>query len=315
MNCPNCKEASKKNGKDKTGEQKYKCSGCGSVFTTKPKLEGKRVPAAKIEMIINLLVEGNSVRSTERITGVHRDTILRLLETVGQRCIVIHETLVRNVKVDNIEADEIWGYVRMKQKTANSQGLGDDESIGSNYTYTAIEKHSKLILAWHLGRRNEENTYTFLSKLRKAVNQETQFQISTDAFNGYRDSIPAMLGDLAHFGQVRKFYGIPNPDEVRYSGSEVTHIIKKRIHGNPVKANISTSIVERNNFTMRMSMRRLTRLTNGFSKKIENLNYALALNFVYYNFCRIHRSLRCTPAMEAGLTNHIWELKDIIGIK
>lgn len=314
MNCPNCKETSKKNGKDRSGEQKYKCRSCGSVFTTKLKLEGKRVPANKIEMVINLLVEGTSVRSAERITGVHRDTILRLLETVGQRCIRIHEALVKNVKVRNVEADEIWGFCQMKQKTANAKGFGDDESVGSNYTFTAIEKHSKLILAWHLGKRTEENTYIFLEKLRGAIEPTKRYQMSTDAFKGYDHSVNEVLGARAQYGQIVKVFGGEQREDFRYSGENCIGIKKKVICGRPIQKNISTSIVERNNFTMRMSMRRLTRLSNGFSKKIENLNYALALNFVYYNFCRIHKTLRCTPAMEAGLSNHIWELKDLIGI-
>lgn len=162
MNCPTCNQNSKKNGKDRKGNQKYKCLSCGSVFTAIEKLEGKKLSADKIELCVKLLVEGNSIRSTERITGVHRDTILRLLETVGNRCLQLQETLVKGVKVANIEADEIWSYVGMKQKTANKMGFGDDERLGSVYTFTAIEKESKLIVAWHLGNRTEQDALIFL---------------------------------------------------------------------------------------------------------------------------------------------------------
>lgn len=314
MNCPNCKEASKKNGKDRKGNQKFKCLSCGSVFTAIAKLDGKKLSADKIELCVKLLVEGNSVRSTERITGVHRDTILRLLETVGKRCLMLQETLVKGVKVANVEADEIWSYVGMKQKTANKQGLGDDERLGSVYTFTAIEKDSKLIVAWHLGNRTEQDALIFLEKLYAATETTKRFQMSTDAFKGYDHTVNEVLGTKVDYAQIIKLYRASRPDEARYSPSECIGLRKKVICGNPDKDKVSTSIVERQNLTMRMSMRRFTRLTNGFSKKWDNLNYALALYFAYYNFCRIHKSLRCTPAMEAGLSKTIWSLKDLIGI-
>lgn len=315
MNCPNCKEASKKNGKDRKGNQKFKCLSCNSVFTATAKLDGKKLSADKIELCIKLLVEGNSVRSTERITGVHRDTILRLLETVGKRCLMIQETLVMGVTVANVEADEIWSFVGMKQKTAHNKGLGDDERLGSVYTFTAVEKDSKLIVAWHLGQRTEQDVLIFLEKLGNAIEPTKRFQMSTDGFKGYDHTVNEVLGTKADYGQVIKIYGKQNPDEMRYSGADCISIKKKIICGNPIKEKISTSIVERQNLTMRMSMRRFTRLTNGFSKKWENLNYALALYFAYYNFCRGHKSLNgATPAMAANLTKTFWTLKDIIGI-
>jgi transposase-like protein/IS1 family transposase len=315
MNCPNCQTAAKKNGKDRSQNQKYRCPNCKSVFTTKARLDGKNLSAEKIELCINLLVEGNSIRSTERITGVHRDTIIRLLETVGERCLMLQETLVRDVKVQNIEADEIWAYVGMKQKTANKNGFGDDETKGSVYTFTAIEKDSKLIVAWHLGKRSEQDALIFLEKLYQATEPTKRFQMSTDAFRGYDHTVNEVLGTKVDYGQVIKLYRASKSDDVRYSPSECIGIKKKIICGNPIKENISTSIVERSNLTMRMSIRRFTRLTNAFSKKFENLNYALALFFAYYNFCRSHKSLdNVTPAMAAGLSKSIWTLKDLIGI-
>jgi transposase-like protein/IS1 family transposase len=314
MNCPNCESLGKKNGKDRNGTQRFKCLACGKTYTATERLEGKNLPMEKIELVIKLLVEGNSIRSTERITNVHRDTIIRLLKTVGEKCLWIQENLVKNVKVADVQADEIWAFVGMKQKTANENGLGDSEKVGSFYTFTAIESHSKLIVAWHLGKRTEQDALIFLEKLYNAIDGATNhFQMSTDGFKGYDHTVNEVLGTKADYGQVIKIYGKPNPDEIRYSASEVIEIKKRIIFGNPIKENISTSYVERQNLTMRMSMRRLTRLTNGFSKKFENLNYALALHFAYYNFCRGHKSLNgVTPAMEAGLTKTFWTIKDLI---
>lgn len=265
----------------------------------------------KALLCLNLLVEGNSVRSTERITGVHRDTILNLLETVGKKCIWIQETLVRNVQVGFVEADEIWSYVAMKDKTKHSKDIESDK-IGSAYTFTAIDADSKLIVAWHLGTRNADNAFQFLQKIRGAVDAETVFQFSTDAFNGYDLTVPAVLGRQAHYGQIIKTYAALQ-DETRYSPAACIGCKKTAKVGNPIKKHISTSIVERQNLTMRMSMRRFTRLTNGFSKKWDNLNYMLAIYFAYYNFCRSHKTLdQATPAMAAGLTNTIWSLKDLL---
>ena len=315
MNCPNCESQSKKDGKDRNSNQRFKCIMCNKRFSElKEKSLGSMILAEeKALMCLKLLVEGNSIRSTERITDVHRDTIIKLLERVGKKCLAIQENLIKNVKVTDVQADEIWAYVGMKQKTANKQGLGDNEQVGNAYTFTAIESDSKLIVAWHLGRRTEEDTYIFLDKLYNAIDGATErFQMSTDGFRGYDHSVNEVLGTKADYGQIVKIYGNSEQKETRYSPSEVSSIKKRIVSGNPDKDRISTSYVERQNLTMRMSMRRLTRLTNGFSKKWDNLNYALALYFAYYNFCRIHKTLRCTPAMRAGITKTIWELKDLM---
>ena len=317
MNCPNCNQLPKKHGKDRKGNQRFRCLACGKTYV-EPKdkpLGIMRLSEEKALLCLNLLVEGNSIRSTERISNVHRDTILNLLEVVGKKCLWIQENLVKNVKVADVQADEIWAYVGMKQKTANKQGLDGKEQIGNAYTFTAIESTSKLIVAWHLGKRSEQDALIFLEKIYAATEPTKRFQMSTDAFKGYDHTVNEVLGTKADYGQVVKIYGKPNPDEIRYSAADCIGMRKKVICGNPDKDKISTSYVERQNLTMRMSMRRMTRLTNGFSKKWENLNYALALYFAYYNFCRIHKTIRCTPAMEAGLTKTIWELKDLLKIE
>ena len=314
MNCPKCNSLSKKDGKDRHGDQRFKCTECGKRFSIqKEKLLGAMILSEeKALLCLKLLVEGNSVRSTERITGVHRTTIFSLLETVGKKCIWIQESLVKDVKVKFVEADEIWSYVQMKDRTKHAKDITDDR-IGSAYTFTAIEAETKLIVAWHLGTRTEDHALTFLRKIKNAVDPDTVFQISTDAFPGYNQTVPAILGRQAHYGQIIKSYGVPNPAEARYSPAECIGCRKTKKVGNPIKKNISTSIVERQNLTMRMSMRRFTRLTNGFSKKWDNLNYMLAIYFAYYNFCRSHKSLYdATPAMAANVTKTIWSLRDLL---
>ncbi len=316
MNCPICNNLSKKDGKDRKGDQRFKCTECHKRFSiAKEKLLGAMIlDTDRALLCLQLLVEGNSVRATERITGVHRSTIFSLLETVGKKCIWIQESLVKNVKVQFVEADEIWAYVAMKDRTKAVKEITNDQ-IGSAYTFTAIEAETKLIVAWHLGTRTEEHALTFLRKIREAVDQDTEFQLSTDAFPGYNQTVPMILGRQAHYGQIVKSYGVPNPAEARYSPAECIGCRKTKKVGNPIKKHISTSIVERQNLTMRMSMRRFTRLTNGFSKKWDNLNYMLAIYFAYYNFCRSHKTLNdATPAMAANLTNTIWTLKDLLKI-
>ncbi|MBP9664222.1 MAG: DDE-type integrase/transposase/recombinase [Pyrinomonadaceae bacterium] len=200
----------------------------------------------------------------------------------------------------------------MKDKTKARKGI-DSDKVGTAFTFTAIEAETKLIVAWHLGTRSEEHALTFLRKVRNAVDPDAEFQLSTDAFPGYNKTVPAVLGRQAHYGQIIKSYGLANPDEARYSPAVCTGCKKSKKLGNPIKKNISTSMVERQNLTMRMSMRRFTRLTNGFSKKWDNLNYMLAIYFAYYNFCRSHKTLNdATPAMAANLTTSIWSLRDLL---
>jgi transposase-like protein/IS1 family transposase len=315
MNCPKCDGLSKKDGKDRKDDQRFKCTSCGKRFSLpKDKLLANMIlNEDKALLCLNLLVEGSSVRSTERITGVHRDTILSLLETVGKKCLWIQENLVRDVKVKFVQADEVWAFVAMKDKVKNDKQIESDK-VGSAYTFTAIDSESKLIVAWHLGRRTESDALVFLNKVYGAIEGATrQFQISTDGWTGYNHTVQETLGMMAHYGQIVKMYGSPNPDEVRYSPADVLNVKKRVIFGHPIKDRISTSHVERQNLTMRMSMRRFTRLTNGFSKKWENLNYMLAIYFAFYNFCRSHKSLnQATPAMAANLTKTIWSLKDLL---
>jgi len=265
---------------------------------------------AKALMCINLLVEGNSVRSTERITGVHRDTILDLLLSVGAKCERLLEDRIRGLPVRDVELDEIWGFVGMKQKMKNFLGIESDE-LGDAYCFIAIERNTKLILAWHLGQRTRPDPVAFTEKLARAT--VGGFQVSTDGFIPYRDAVVYSLGgQYVDFAQIVKVYAASREGEQRYSPAEVIDCVKTPIFGDPDPARICTSHIERQNLTVRMSMRRMTRLTNAFSKKWLNHKAAYALYFAHYNFCRIHTTLRVTPAMESGITDHIWSLADLL---
>lgn len=313
MTCHNCESICKKSGKHRNGLQRFKCSQCKRTFTeehAKP-LEDMRLPVEKALLCLRLLVEGNSIRSTERITGVEKKTIINLLVLAGEKCERILDEKIKGLAVRDVQADEMWGYVGMKEKTKKRQGVSDP-TRGDAYTFVAIERHTKLVLAWHLGRRGMKDTVEFTEKIYNATGG--RFQLTTDGFNCYPDAVAYSLGTRVDFSQLIKVYSHPESGggEKRYSPAEVVKAIPTPMWGNPDPERISTSHVERQNLTMRMMMRRLTRLTNAFSKKWENLRAALALHFAYYNFCRIHSTIRCTPAMEAGITGHIWELKDLL---
>jgi transposase-like protein/IS1 family transposase len=313
MTCHNCKSVCKKSGKHRNGLQRFKCAQCRRTFTEEQQrpLDNMRLPMDKAIMCLKLLVEGNSIRSTERITGVEKKTIISLLLLAGEKCERLLEEKIKGVAVRDVQADEMWGYVGMKEKTKRRNGR-DDSTLGDAYTFVAIERHTKLVLAWHLGRRNVKDTVEFTEKIYNATSG--RFQLTTDGFAAYPDAVTYSLGTRVSFAQLVKVYSQPEQGggERRYSPAEVIKAIPTPIYGQPDRERISTSHVERQNLTMRMMMRRLTRLTNAFSKKWENLRAALALHFAYYNFCRIHTSIRCTPAMEARITSRVWELQDLL---
>jgi len=265
------------------------------------------VTTEKAASILRLLVEGMSVRSIERTTGTHRDTILRLLVAVGQRCERLLEEKIRNVTVRDVQCDEMWGFIGCKEKRRSKE---HPATFGDAYCFVAIERKSKLVLAWHLGKRVMRDTVAFTEKIDAATTG--RFQITTDGFAAYPDAIHYSLGTRVDFAQLIKVYGAPTDGEHRYSPPEVIESIPVPRIGRPELQRICTSHVERQNLTMRMCIRRLTRLTNAFSKKWENLKAALALYFAYYNFVRPHSALRITPAMQSGITDHVWKLEDLI---
>jgi IS1 family transposase len=268
------------------------------------------VPMDKALLALQLLIEGTSVRSTERITGLHRDTILRVLVAAGEKCEKLMGRLIVNVPVRDVECDEIWGFIQKKEGHKRAEEA-NNETIGDAYTFVAIERHSKLVLNFALGRRNQATTDIFIEGLREAT-ATNHFQVTTDGFAPYRSAMATTLDDRVDFAQLIKVYRSSPEGEHRYSPADVVSTEVVPVFGRPDSQRICTSIVERQNLTMRMQIRRLTRLTNGFSKKWENLWAALTLHFAYYNFCRIHRTIRVTPAMEAGIADHVWTLTELL---
>ncbi len=318
MTCSTCGVPSQKAGRHINGLQRYRCPACKRRFI-EPRIRplgNMRVPMEKALLSLYLMVEGNGIRSIERVVGLEKKTIIALLRLVGPKCERLLEELIRGVKVGDVQADELWSFVAMKQKTKlRLRPL--DEEVGDVYCFVAIERQTKLVLAWHLGKRDAKDTDLFIEKLNQATSGH--FQLSTDGWVSYPEALALNLdvGGRVAYGQLIKTYGAAHPQqspegERRYSPSRVLEIVKVPVIGDPDMASVCTSHVERQNLTMRMMMRRLTRLTNGFSKKRENLRAALALHFAYYNFCRYHRTIRCTPAMAAGVTKTMWEMKDLL---
>jgi IS1 family transposase len=257
-------------------------------------------------MVLKLLLEGNSISSVERLTDVHHTTILKLLVLAGEQCERLLADKIRGLSVTDVQADEIWGYVWCKEKNKPT----DSPFIGDAYCFVATERSTKLILAWHLGRRTAQHTMEFTEKLRVATSGK--FQITTDGWPPYRDCVPYSLGARADFATLVKVYKSDRESEARYAPPEVSATVMTPIHGKPDPARVCTSHVERQNLSIRMGMRRMTRLTNAFSKKWENLRAAYALWFAFFNFCRVHKTLKVTPAMEAGIADHIWSVRELL---
>jgi IS1 family transposase len=257
-------------------------------------------------LALQLLLEGNSIRSTERITNLDRKHNHETPVLAGEKCERVMARLVVNVPVKDVQCDEIWSFIQKKEKAVK---YGDDPNFGDSYCFTALETHSKLILNFALGKRNQRTTDAFVEGLRHATASQ-KFQITTDGFAPYRSAIDNTLGDRVDFAQLIKVYRASVEGDARYSPAEVSSVEVVPVLGDPDPDRICTSHVERQNLSMRVSIRRFTRLTNGFSKKWENHWAALCLWFAYYNFCRIHKTLRVTPAMEAGITDHLGRFRN-----
>ncbi|HKO09149.1 MAG TPA: transposase [Alphaproteobacteria bacterium] len=253
------------------------------------------------------LCEGVSIRATERLTGIHRDTIMRLGVQVGQGCATLHDRLMRQLHVNRIEIDEIWSYVGKKRQHVKP---GDSWELGDQYVFIALADSAKAIVGYRIGKRDGVTTHGFISDLRQRVVNEPEF--SSDAFTQYPSAVEAYFGDRIAYGTIEKHYSVTHAKEAsrRYSPGHVVDVTKSRISGRPT--HISTSYVERQNLTIRMQQRRFTRLTNAFSKKLGNHAAAVALYAAHYNFCRVHETLRLTPAMQLGVTDHVWTIAELI---
>jgi IS1 family transposase len=264
----------------------------------------------KRTQIIQMLVEGNSLRSTSRMADVSINTVTKLLVDVGKACQKFHDEKVVKVKSSRVQCDEIWSFVYSKQKNVP---VGMEDEAGDVWTWTGIDADSKLMISWYVGARDFESADYFMHDLKARI--ANPIQLTTDGHKPYLKAVENAFEGVIDYAMLIKIYGPPsgeNPTERKYSPNECTGFKIERICGNPDMAAVSTSYVERQNLTMRMHMRRFTRLTNAFSKKIENHCYAIALHFVYYNFAKIHKTLRVTPAMEAGLMDRWMEISDIV---
>ncbi len=313
MTCHYCRIACKRFGRHRNGLQRFRCTQCKKTLTeehTRP-LGDMRLPLDKAVSVLKLLLEGMSIRSVERVTGVHRDTILRVLVWAGDRCQTLMVQKICNLPVKDVEVDETWGFV-FKKESHKWDSEKNNDLIGDAYCFVGIERHSKLVLAWHLGKRDTPSTDVFIGKLSYATSGD-RFQLTSDGFKPYIKAVQMLLRKRVDFAQLIKVYGVSRDGEQRYSPPEVVDAVPSIVFGNPDRDMICTSHIERQNLSVRMGMRRMTRLTNAFSKKWENFEAAYALWFAYYNFCRVHSSLRVTPAMEAGIASHPWAIKELIG--
>lgn len=269
-----------------------------------------RLSSKERATILHLLCEGSSIRSIVRVTGKSKNTISKLLIAAGKACAAYHEANVRDLRTTRVEVDEIWSFTYAKQKNVKTAKAAP-ANAGDTWTWTAIDADSKMIVSYLVGGRDAEYAMWFMDDLRSRL--ANRVQLTSDGHKSYLEAVEGAFGADVDYAQLIKLYGnAPESFKGRYSPAECTGIKKRRIEGEPDKKLVSTSYVERSNLTMRMHMRRFTRLTNGFSKKIENHAHAVALHMMYYNFVRMHKTLRMSPAMAAGVSDTLWGMKDIV---
>jgi IS1 family transposase len=265
---------------------------------------------AKAVMVLKLMLEGCSIRTIERLTGVNRNTVMAILLLIGERCQRFLDAKIRNVQTADVQVDELWAFIGCKEKYRIA--MKRDESLGDSYTFLAIDRDSKLVLCHQIGKRDAGNTRYFMSRLRDAIIGKCH--ITSDGFSPYTQTVPITLWDKdITFAQLIKVFSKQTPrEEARYSPAPISNIIKKKIWGDPDENQISTSHVERLNLSVRMGMRRFTRLTNAFSKSPRHHEAAVALWVTWYNFGRVHMTLKTTPAVKAGLTDAAWTVDRLL---
>jgi IS1 family transposase len=270
-----------------------------------------RLATDKRAAVIAALVEGTSINATCRMTGIAKHTVLKLLKELGCAAASYHDSHVRNLRVRRVQADEVWSYVYGKDKNLTLEQM--QAGLGSVWTWTAIDADSKLIISYMLGDRGPLTAQAFMQDVASRI--RTRIQLTTDGHRVYAEAVEGAFGADIDYAMLVKIYGASSENpESRYSPATCIGCRTGVLNGDPDPDHISTSFVERQNLSMRMGMRRFTRLTNGFSKKLENHGHMVALYFMHYNFCRVHKTLRVTPAMEAGLTDHVWDIEELIGV-
>ena len=307
-----CKhERKQKHGKTKAGTARLRCKDCGRTFTESTALfDGMRIGMDRAEQIIKLLCEGMSIAATARVTYTDPHTVIDLMVLVGNRCEEFLEAEIQGVHVDDVQVDEIWQFIFCKHRTAELKNYVG--GAGDSYCFTGIERNTKLLVAWHLGRRTQADTGTFCAKLRRATTG--RFQLSTDGFGAYPQAIVWNFQGKVDYGMLVKTFGeAPKDDRRKYSPATIISAKKRAIYGKPDEDRICTSHAERMNGSIRTFVKRMGRLTYCFSKRWDNHRAALGLFFAHYNFCRKHRSLgRETPAMASGLADHAWTVREFL---
>lgn len=268
-----------------------------------------KLPLKKQAQIVKCLVEGNSIRGTVRLTGVSKNTITKLLVDLGAACQRYQQDHIRGLKPKRVQCDEIWAFCYSKAQNVPAKFKGQF-GYGDVWTWVAIDADSKFVISWALGNRDANTATAFLHDLARRL--DCRIQLTTDGHRAYIIPVWEVFGLDIDYAQLVKLYGPAPKGETRYSPGQCLGAKKTAVMGRPDRKHISTSYAERQNLTMRMSMRRFTRLTNAFSKKVENLGHAVSLHFMHYNFCRTHQSLRVTPAMAAGVTDRLWEVEDLV---
>jgi IS1 family transposase len=270
-----------------------------------------KLTAEKRVAVVSALVEGNSIRSTCRMTGIAKNTVVKLLRDMGEACLEYQHNAFRNLKCRRLQLDEIWSFCYSKAKNV-PEHLQGTPGIGDVWTWVALDAETKLVPSWLVGARDAATAWRFIADLsdRLAVRP----QVTSDGNRVYLDAMDNYFGPNADYAMLIKLYGEDKKDETKYSPGKCLGTRKRKVQGDPDPAHISTSFVERQNLTMRMGMRRFTRLTNGFSKKIENMAYSVAIHFMHYNFVRRHQTLRMPPALKAGVTDHKWSIEEMVGL-
>ncbi len=292
--------------------QRYRCPKCAETFSESQPLDGVRIDEEKAHQAIHMLCEGVGIRAASRLTGLNKSTILNILESAGQHCAEFLDSSLRGLKTEQVQVDEVYAFVYCKQMNTTPE----DKMRGDQYTYLSIDRDSKLIINWMVGKRSGENCDTFMADLKSRI--DGRFQLSTDGFMGYTGHLGAVFQTFRHeidYGaEIKHFAPDSSARGVRRRDNPVKCQWVKRIKwvGNPDPDFINTSHVERVNLTARLFNRRLTRCTLGYSKTVTNLRHSTALFIAFYNFCRVHHSLKQTPAMAHKLTDHVWTIKELL---
>jgi transposase-like protein/IS1 family transposase len=290
----------------------YRCLGCNRCFSGRrfTPYAGTRLEPEKIVRVLHNLCEGVSVRATERLVEVNRDTVLRMLVMAGDRCQLVLDQHVRNLRPRFLQADELWTFVFKKEKR---KSVDDPAEWGDQYIWLALDSETKLLISHRVGKRDAANAALFVDDINRRLRPMWRCQLTTDGFKPYLDAVESAFGADIDYVQLVKIMGKPQdagPDW--YGPAKVLEIVPTKIAGEPDESRISTSHVERSNLSFRTQLRRFTRLALGFSKTLDNLKAAVCVYVSFYNFCRVHRTLRVTPAMEAGLTNHVWGIEELL---